>query len=186
MMHQTEPVQSEKGGDDNALVDPGGPGGRPPLPPRLWPAGSQEKHAAHLAYMKMGKGYRECLSLRGKELIQQAGIPIRECGLSDIPKFEQVLKTNIVVISMKAGNEKVYNGCGQFEEYMFLYHSELNGQGHFDLITKMTGFTYQAYYCNFCQKSYSKRDKYSCTYSCNICGRSNCKQSAEMQDKYAV
>ncbi len=106
--------------------------------------------------------------------------------MSDIPKFEQVLKSNIVVVSIKAGNQKVYNGCGQFEDYIFLYHSELNGAGHFDLITKMTGFTCQAYYCNFCQKSYSKRDEHSCSYSCNVCGRNNCKQSSQSQVKCAA
>ena len=43
------------------------------------PAGSAaEKHAAHLAYQKMRKGYRECQSLRAKKLMQQAGVPIRE------------------------------------------------------------------------------------------------------------
>ena len=54
---------------------------------------------------------------------QEVGIPSNRPGsIADIYKYEDNLKTSIVVISARAGNRKVYPGSDKYESKIFLYH----------------------------------------------------------------
>ena len=57
-------------------------------------------------------------------------------SLQDICKYEDFLKVGICVISMTAGNKRVYNGSDKYENRLFLLHSGALDKGHFNTITK--------------------------------------------------
>ena len=151
-------------------------------------------------------GFRRCLALEHKEnreivshynrvrdsrnklqgieaqnLMRSVDLPLDKPGLvQDIPKYERFLETSIVVISARIGNKKVYNGSPQYDKNIFLYHTEEDGKGHFDLITKVNGMMCKQYYCTECDKAFKTCNQHKCKKWCNVCGRSNCEITKEI------
>lgn len=118
-----------------------------------------------------------------EELRQMTGIPLREGTLEDVKLYEKVIKKSIVVHSASAANERVYNGSEDYEDKIFLYHTENNGVGHFDTITKVNAMMCKQYYCNKCGKGFKNKTDHSCKEWCKVCGRQNCKITQQIQCK---
>ena len=80
--------------------------------------------------------------IRAQELQQQAGMPADTvCGLNDIQKFEDVIDTQVVVISATRGNKPIYVGRHR-NKRVYLYHTVNDKrEGHFDTITSITGMS---------------------------------------------
>ena len=143
-----------------------------------WQWDSKRDDETYKFYDRIRKGNGPLQEKEAKALIEKAGVPRdREGWLKDVPLYEKSVEMNIVVVSTRAGNKNVYNGCGRFDKTLYLYHSETlenPPRGHFDVITKMPGFTSQGFYCEYCQKSFTKKTKHCCKNYCNLCGRKNC------------
>ena len=108
-------------------------------------------------------------------LMNDVGIPHDRPGLiEDIYKYEDHLKTKIVVISANVGNRRVYPGSDKYENKIFLYHRGDPGHGHFDTIVKINALLNKSYYCDVCDKGFQNRNGHSCGSWCNVCGRDNC------------
>ncbi|KAI8486092.1 hypothetical protein Bbelb_361920 [Branchiostoma belcheri] len=76
-------------------------------------------------------------------LYQDAGVAEGPCGLAEIQKFqEHLLAYQIVVVSAKELNEVVYEGPNR-EQKLILYLAN----GHYNVITSITGFTERSYFC---------------------------------------
>ena len=107
----------------------------------------------------------------------EIGIPPNRPGtIEDIYKYEDHLKTSIVVISARAGNRKVYPGSDKYENKIFLYHYGKPGYAHFDTIVKVNALLNKSYYCDICDKGFQNRNGHKCVQWCNVCGRDNCKK----------
>ena len=108
---------------------------------------------------------------------QEVGIPSNRPGsIEDIYKYEDHLKTSIVVISARAGNRKVYPGSDKYESKIFLYHYGEPGHAHFDTIVKVNALLNKSYYCDVCDKGFQDRNGHKCAQWCNICGRDHCEK----------
>ena len=95
--------------------------------------------------------------------------------MDDVYKYEDYLKTSIVVISANMGNESIYSGSARYKNQIFIYHSGKIGEGHFDVITKPNALLCKSYFCTGCKKAFNNRTSHKCKDWCNICGRENCK-----------
>ena len=94
---------------------------------------------------------------------QEVGIPSNRPGsIEDIYKYEDHLKTSIVVISARAGNRKVYPGSDKYESKIFLYHYGEPGHAHFDTIVKVNALLNKSYYCDVCDKGFQNRNSHKC------------------------
>ena len=133
-------------------------------------------------------GFKRCLALENKEnkvltqqynrirdsrgklqgieaqnLIKAVDLPLDRAGLiQNVYKYEKYLKRSIVVLSARIGSQKVYNGSPNYDRKIFLYHTEKDGQGHFDVITKVNGMMCKQYYCTQCEKSFKSRTQHKC------------------------
>ena len=110
-------------------------------------------------------------------LRKEVGIPEDRPGtIEDIYKYENHLKTSIVVISARAGNRKVYPGSDKFQNKIYLYHYGEPGHAHFDTIIKVNALLSKSYYCDVCDKGFQNRNGHKCIQWCNVCGRDNCEK----------
>ena len=116
------------------------------------------------------------------KLITAVELPLTERGsLKDIPKYENHLKVGISIISTVAGIQCVRNSDEKFgSRKIFLFHSENEGVGHYDTITKVNGVFCCQYYCSDCYKGFKNRTDHKCKLWCKVCGTSNC---LEKEDK---
>ena len=113
-------------------------------------------------------------------LMTEVGIPVNKAGtIEDIYKYEDHLKTAIVVISARAGNRKVYPGSDKYLNKIFLYHYGEPGHGHFDTIVKVNALLNKSYYCDVCDKGFQNRNGHTCANWCNVCGRDNCPKEGD-------
>ena len=65
-------------------------------------------------------------------------------------------------------------------ERYFCIIQKKDGQGHFDVITKVNGMMCKQYYCTQCEKSFKSRTQHKYKSWCNICGRSSCNIQQEV------
>ncbi len=108
-------------------------------------------------------------------LVQKAGLKGEQVGLlTSIPAYEAATHMRIVVISMTTMNAPMYSGNMVYKDIVHLFHSEVDGVKHFDVITKMTGFANTPYYCTSCLVGYNKRGGHVCESTCGVCGRKKC------------
>ena len=139
--------------------------------------GKESEKERKKVYDKIRKSQRKNQRNEAEKLVRKAKVHSNEVGsLMSVPLYESQVGCNIVVISKKFQQEhRVYNGCSEHRDTLFLYHSEVKGKGHFDVITNMTGFSGRSYYCNSCQKAFNNKHQHSCKDHCTVCGRMGCK-----------
>ena len=111
-----------------------------------------------------------------EELCQYAGVPAdRMSSLNDIPKFEEAMGLQILVISERHNNKFIYTGTPvEGRKKAYLYLTEEKSIPHFDAIVKITGFFSTSYFCETCLKPYSTKKKHSCETTCIVCGFDEC------------
>ena len=94
--------------------------------------------------------------------------------MEDIYKYEDHLRTSIVVISARAGNRKVYPGSNKYKHKIFLYNHGEPPNTHFDTIVKVNALLNKSYYCDNCDEGFQNRNGHICAVWCNVCGKDNC------------
>ena len=99
------------------------------------------------------------------ELHKKAEVPLQQCGIEEVKKFQIVLpQYQIHVLSKEHFNGIIYEGpVGGVPIYLY-YHDR-----HFDVITKITGFLNRSYFCETCKKGYSNKEKHLCNNPCVYC-----------------
>lgn len=110
-------------------------------------------------------------------LMKLACVPYNRAGLlTDVPKYEEILKTSICVISSAVGNKKVYSGSDKYRDKIFIYHYKSKDaiDGHFAVITKVNALLRKNYYCEVCDKGFNNNTSHKCKLWCDVCGRSHC------------
>ena len=127
-------------------------------------------------YTRIRDSRLKAQGLEAAKLRQDVGIFGDAPGkLDDVPLYEKYLKVRIVVLSSRIGNKRVYAGSPQYDKQIFIYHTEKDGKGHFDTITKVNGLMARSYYCEHCDKAFQSKTGHKCKIWCNICGRKNCR-----------
>ena len=122
-----------------------------------------------LKQIKAGRKIQTTLTL---ELYNNAGIPQEIGDISVIEEFEKYLDCCISVIDRDAHLNIIYEGDLTKEFKVYLYK-----QGnHFDFINsnKVAGFFGKSFFCNKCNKTYSRKNEHRCVSKCNICCSAEC------------
>ena len=108
-----------------------------------------------------------------RSLHEEARLPLGPCGLHQIKLFEIILdEYQFNIISAGHGPAIVHNGSQSNKQIKLLMHD-----GHFDVITKLTGFFNSNYFCLRCEKAYCTEDynHHTCHKSkCHACLQTNC------------
>ena len=101
------------------------------------------------------------------KLHEEANVEINDYGndLTDIEKFAKHLDIEINIIDTEQFNSIIYTSNKGSEDKIYL----LKTRNHFDVIKSMTAFYDSPYYCQECNKAYTKRDKHKCPSKCLSC-----------------
>ncbi|XP_052815380.1 uncharacterized protein LOC128242318 [Mya arenaria] len=122
------------------------------------------RHEKHPQWNSIRRGY----AIQGQlaeELHWKACIPLTKCGLDEVKAFQvAVPKYQIHVLSKDHFNAIVFSGPeGGVPIYVYLH------DGHFDVITTMTGFLNRNYFCTVCKKGYQHQERHTCNNPCHFC-----------------
>ena len=133
-------------------------------------------------YDRIRKSNYKCQRIEAEKIKREAGIEVNSVGLlCHVPKYEELLKLSITVLSSRIGNKRVYSGSPKYDRKIFLYHSCVNGNEHFDTITKVNGIMCTQYYCEHCDKAFKCKTSHHCQVWCSVCGRNDCKKIEEIK-----
>lgn len=109
--------------------------------------------------------------MRALVLHKQAGVPTnREVSLTDLAKFENILKVQIIVISGDMANEILYKGDNVRPRKIFLYLKD----HHYHAIVNIKAFFVNRKLCLQCLTVYPEKGYHQCAFSCLTCTRDNC------------
>lgn len=112
--------------------------------------------------IRQGRSIQRALAT---DLHEKAGIPIGNCGIEEVKKFQRVLLNyQIHVISKEHFNAIIYQGP-EGGTPIYLY----NHNNHYDVITTMTGFLNRNFFCDQCKKGYDHKERHSCNNPCRFC-----------------
>ena len=121
---------------------------------------------------------------RAVELIKSTGLSLKESSsFAAIPKYEEVLKKNVVVISAGHGNKVVYprelnsswSGC----YYVYYIPPTSDAPGHFHSVKSPQGLMAMDYFCKSCLEGYSGKHKHKCRATCEKCKSTDCVPPSE-------
>lgn len=143
------------------------------------PSEFEKKHLGHKRSMS-----KSWIEDEARLLQRRTDIPVgRECGLADIPKFEEVLHMNIYVFYASAGNRRIYGGAGRYPTTFLLRLTEEGGSGHFEYVRKEfhKSVLGGSYFCLECDSKYSNRQRHACKVVCGLCGFKGCTPDETVQ-----
>jgi hypothetical protein len=114
----------------------------------------------------------------------QAGMaPDRRVSFTDIPRFEKVTKTQIIVLASHVQHKVAYAGSKSRKEKVFLlFRKGKDGMpGHYHPIVHLSSFFRKSFLCPSCLTMAQSKDKHSCDGYCNLCLSSECPRDRRMQ-----
>jgi G:T-mismatch repair DNA endonuclease (very short patch repair protein) len=105
------------------------------------------------------------------KLLNDTNIPIdRALEVSQLVSFEIYYDVQIIVYQRPLQDGILYAGMCERVKKIFLYHNN----GHFDLITNMSGFLGKRNYCTICLVPYALKETHKCTRHCLSCESFKC------------
>ena len=119
-----------------------------------------EKHPKWESIRK-GRKIQQQLAL---ELHEKANIPVAECGIDEIKRFQAVLPGYQVHVYSLESACITFKGPPA-DQKIFLF----NHNNHFDVITSMPAFLGNGYYCDTCEKGYNTKEHHACNNPCFRC-----------------
>ena len=101
------------------------------------------------------------------KLHEEENVYINDYGnhLSDVVIFAKNLDIEINIIDAEQFNSIIYTANQGLEDKIYL----LKTRNQFDVIKSMTAFYDMPYFCHFCKKTFTKRDKQKCPSKCLSC-----------------
>lgn len=110
-------------------------------------------------------------------LHQKANVPLGECGIEDIKKFQSATPNyQIHVVSKNHFNAIVYQGPeGGIPIYLYCH------DGHYDVITTMSGFLNRNHFCDKCKKGYDHKERHACNNPCHFCRKLHTSDNEDWQ-----
>ena len=131
-----------------------------------------EKNIAEKKYQKVRKqNHNSLLTKEATNLHKKVGLKISQpASLSDVNKFENILNRNIVILASNLCNNKLYEGCDNYEYTLFIYQiKNTKGPDHMASVVSVSAFLGFRHYCYKCNITYN--NKHSCTVKCDTCKR---------------
>lgn len=146
------------------------------------------EHDIALSYQKLSNKYFKrlcdkrspCLKLFALALCERTGVNSNNVlTLNDIPIFEKYLNVGIAVISGDIGDKFLrIPDSNNVNPKIYLYHYTKNdGIGHFDAISKISGFFTEPYFCETCMIPFYDKRQHKCKNMCNVCYSLKCEET---------
>ena len=125
----------------------------------------------HWRYMKEGKAVQE---KSARELCQQAGVRPGPCGLEELQKFQDYLKSTYQLLVMCRTKPffLIFKGPPAPKQICLIKSDD-----HYDGCTSFSAFVNRSYWCSLCEKGYNVEDAkhHPCEgRSCHSCNRTEC------------
>lgn len=112
--------------------------------------------------IRQGRNIQRVLAV---DLHRKAQVELKPCGIEEVKRFKAALPNyKIHALSKEMFNGIIYKGPHDGIPLYLYYHD-----GHFDVITKMTGFLNMSYFCEHCKKGYDHKEKHACNNPCVYC-----------------
>ena len=102
------------------------------------------------AYIKNTRGPLQ--SNLAHELHEKAGVPLGQCGIQEVKKFETYLTDYQVNIVSKEHLNSLISSGPEAPKLICLYAHD----NHYDIISSMPAFLARKKYCHTCKKGYDK------------------------------
>ena len=123
---------------------------------------------------KKGRKEQKNLAVALSEL---AGVPLnRPASLNDVEAFEEALDIRVMVVSARLGNKFIMSPSTDQRRCVYLY---LVDDCHYHTISSVTGFFSAVYFCSFCLKHYSNKERHECEVTCIVCKTLDCPKTKE-------
>ena len=104
------------------------------------------------------------------ELHEKASVPLGQCGIEEVKKFQSYLTDyQINIVSKEHLNMLIYSGPAASKRIYLYAHDN-----HYDVITSMPAFLARKKYCHTCKKGYDKIEDHLCGDTCKMCYTQNC------------
>ena len=105
-----------------------------------------------------------------RKLHERTGLGDSFVGIDQITSFQHVLNNiQIKIVSKQHGDVVVYAGP-QHKNKVYIYLHD----GHYTTIKSMTGFHQRSFYCDVCDKPYTKKRGHRCEAVCSRCDSDQC------------
>jgi hypothetical protein len=114
---------------------------------------------------------------RALKLLKTVNLPYdRDIELAEFFKFEEYLDIRIIVYKSPLSDGMIYGGhTVDNERKIFLYYTQSENGGHFDVISKMAAFLSNKFYCHHCLLPYNNRASHKCFMVCVTCNSPECR-----------
>jgi G:T-mismatch repair DNA endonuclease (very short patch repair protein) len=134
------------------------------------------------AYVNLRNPKRATMQLKyAYKLLEDTNIPNdRALEVSQLSAFEIYYDVQIIVYQKPLKDGILYAGLCERDNKIFLYHN----QGHFDVISNITGFLGKRNYCTKCLVPYASKAYHKCINYCATCESDNCDVFAEYIEGY--
>ena len=135
---------------------------------------------AAIAKIEKDPKYKSLVDPRGRaqerkarELHEAANVPLAPCGIPEVEMFQNHLANyEINIVSADHNNSIIYPPKPTISKvkpiYLYLH------EGHYDVITSMTGFLCKSYFCRRCRRSYDSTLSHVCEGMCKSCRPFEC------------
>ena len=117
--------------------------------------------------------------VRAAAIIELAGLKDEEwSSIGAIPRYEEALKANIVVISSVHNNQVIHPKAlkPEYANTYYIYYVKCDDDdvGHFHSVKSPTGVLAMNYFCKQCLRGYDHKYKHSCAGVCSQCKSTEC------------
>ena len=110
---------------------------------------------------------------KAKELHEKAEVPLGQCGIPEVKKFqEDLMAYEINIVSAEHGNIIIHPHTPSkiHEKRIYLYlHNK-----HYDVINSMPAFFSRSHFCHTCRKAYQSNLEHLCPAMCRLCRSFDC------------
>ena len=125
-------------------------------------------------YLYLTRPDCRALEKRAKALHIAANVPLGPCGLSEVALFQKHLTSyEITVVSGINDNSIIYPPQPSTDRNITPVYLHLHN-GHYDVITTISGFLNRSYFCHICRRAYSKKFDHMCPDMSKLCARFDC------------
>ena len=125
-------------------------------------------------YKQLANPEKRVQERKARELHEAAKVPLGPCGIPEVELFQKYLTSyEINIVSGNHNNSIIYPPKPSTSNnvtpiYLYLHDN------HYDVITSMTGFLSNSYFCHKCRRSYSSKFNHLCPGMCKSCRSYDC------------
>ena len=120
-------------------------------------------------YESIRKSERPLQAMLDHELHEKADVPLGQCGIEEVKKFQAYLTDyQINIVSKEHLNTLIYSGPEASEQIYLYVHDN-----HYDVMSRMLAFLARTKYCHTCKKGYDKIEDHLCGDTCKLCYTQN-------------